>query len=359
MKEIPFNENEMEIVDTFPGFHGGAPKILWAQPVSYAQNWRDALQNRRCHYIPSALDFKTINPRIVPDLRAKAMVNDADGKYSYPGVECDNFGVEWINQPEIGGPIEKGGFRLLDDISDWEEKLAWPDIDSWGWDEAAAQNKEYCSDRWFFYKTICVTGFFERLISFIGFEDALVAMIDEDTRPSVQKFFDKLSDFYCDYVEHMKRYFDIDLFEFHDDWGTQANAMFNTETYETMIFPYVKKVVSACHRLGVFYEQHSCGKVQAFIPYMIEAGIDLWMGQDCNDKLTLVKQYGDKITIGVEPPELPVSASDEEIHEAACEWAADYLIPEKPCALSIFAAKNVNRDRFEKELYVLSRKAYC
>ena len=359
MKKIPFDESEMVPVEVLPGFHGGAPKILWKQPSTYAENWRNILQNKECHYIPSALDFKTINPRIVPDLRAKAMVNDAGGKYIYSGTELDNFGAEWIYQPKVAGAIEKGGFRLLDDIEDWEEELVWPDIDSWGWEESAIENKEYCSDRKFFYKTICVTGFFERLISFVGFEDALVAMIDEDARPSIKRFFDRLSDFYCSYIEHMKRYFDIDLFEFHDDWGTQANAMFNTETYEEMIFPYIKKIVAKCHSLGVFYEQHSCGKVETFIPYMIDAGIDLWMGQDCNDKLMLVKKYGDRITIGVETPELPADATDEEIHEAAVAWANDYLIPDRPCALSIIAAKNVNRDRFEKELYILSRKAYC
>ena len=41
----------------------------------------------------------------------------------------------------------------------------------------------------------------------------------------------------------------------------------------------------------------------------------------------LVKKYGDRITIGVETPELPADATDEEIHEAAVAWANDYLIP--------------------------------
>ncbi|MDY5810286.1 MAG: hypothetical protein SPK07_11585, partial [Coriobacteriales bacterium] len=110
---------------------------------------------------------------------------------------------------------------------------------------------------------------------------------------------------------------------------------------------------------GILYEQHSCGMVETIIPQMIEAGIDLWMGQPCNDKAMLVREYGDKICIGCELPMLPPEATDEEIHEAAVEWAATYLIPGKPCALSIEAAKNPNRDRFERELYVLSRKAFC
>lgn len=76
--------------------------------------------------------------------------------------------------------------------------------------------------------------------------------------------------------------------------------MFDAETSEEMIFPYIKKFVAKCHSLGVFYEHHSCGKVETFVPCMIDARINLWMSRDRNDKLMFVKKYGDRTTIGVE-----------------------------------------------------------
>ena len=362
MTKTPFNEKELVVVRELPGFHGSAPKTVYDQPANFRENWIATLRDKEPWYLASALDFKNICPRISPDLRAKSMVTDAEGRYRYEGVETDFFGAEWIYLP-ASGAIEREGYRMMDDIEDWEDVLVFPNMDEWDWEAASAANKEYQSDPLFCPKTIMVTGYFERLISFVGFEDALICMaecmVDEDVAESVHKLFQKLTDFYCDYIRRMAKYFDIALLELHDDWGHQHAAMFSPETHREMILPYIKQITAQCHELGILYEQHSCGMVETIIPQMIEAGIDLWMGQPCNDKAMLVREYGDKICIGCELPMLPPEATDEEIHEAAVEWAATYLIPGKPCALSIEAAKNPNRDRFERELYVLSRKAFC
>ena len=66
----------------------------------------------------------------------------------------------------------KPGNPLLEDVNDWKEKIVMPDIDSWDWAGSAAQNKEYLSNgnnNLFWLLNGC---WFERLISFMDFEEA-------------------------------------------------------------------------------------------------------------------------------------------------------------------------------------------
>ena len=46
------------------------------------------------------------------------------------------------------------------------------------------------------------TGCYERLIAFMEFEGAIMALFDEDSQPEVHAFFDKLTDFYIDIFKH-------------------------------------------------------------------------------------------------------------------------------------------------------------
>ena len=79
--------------------------------------------------------------------------------------------------------------------------------------------------------------------------------------------------------------------------------------------------------------------------------MDMWMGQDVNDKKSVVDAYGDRLMVEVEVPELGEDATDEEVDA--------YVIPGKPVALSIYSAARANRPLLTQALYELSRKKLC
>lgn len=359
---IPFDEKEMIPVFEQPGFPGAPARTLWSSPISPRENMLRAIVDKQCEYLPNVLDMQPINPRFVPDNRARATVAD-DGEpfVPDPNGEKDAFGVTWIYDEAINGSMVKPGAPLLEDIEDWEEIITFPDIDAWSWADLGVRADDYFANPQgvqFLRKSTIFTGFFERLISWMDFENAAIALIVDEQQEHVHDIFSKLVDLYCSYIDHLKDHFDIDVVELHDDWGSQMGPMISEDTIREMILPYLKQVVDHAHEKEVFFEFHSCGKIESLVPVMIDAGADLWMGQDINDKVSLIKQYGDRIIIEVEAPSVGEDASDDEVWSAAEQFAKDYFVLGKPCALSIYSAGRPNRPLLTEALYVLSRKFF-
>jgi hypothetical protein len=234
-------------------------------------------------------------PMISPDNPARGFVFDnADFSVEDAGGP-DLFGVEWEYVPAVAGSMVRPGNPIkVPDIAKWEEFVAFPDMNAWDWDLWAEKDKEIASDDR--VKTIWImNGFFERLISFMEFQYAALALIDEDQQEGVHRLFDRLADFYDDMIGRFQKYFGADGIYFHDDWGSQRAPFFSPDTCREMILPYLKRVVDSCHKRGMYFELHSCGKIEPLVPIMIEAGVDVWTGQYMNDFRMIMDKYGDRI----------------------------------------------------------------
>jgi len=260
-------------------------------------------------WAPMAGDVLTFRPEELHDNVARGFVNQQE---PFPAEKFGGkgwFDVEWEYETSVRGSISKG--RILNDISEWREKLVWPDLDAIDWDNIAKKNADYLNTDKIIQTTV-FTGFFERLISLLDFSDAAMALIDPDCEEDVKALFDKLADLYIDYMQRMNKYFNVEFFELHDDWGNQRAAMMSLDTHTEMILPYIKRVVDACHELGVVFFMHSCGNVTSLFPNFIKAGIDTWSGQEMGIKWPLVQQYGKEFIFGitVQPPK---GATDDEV----------------------------------------------
>lgn len=362
MEKIPFSQDEMtEPAGVQPGFPGAPDRTLWQAPISPRENVLAAVLNKECLYMPNARDVTSANVSILPDNKARATVMEGGEMFvPNPEGEQDVFGVTWIYDPAINGSMVRPGAPLLDDVENWKDVIKFPDVDSWDWEGAAKRTEEYRSDEQFAYMSTIFTGFFERLISFMDFEEAAIAMIDEDSQPYVIELFERLADLYIDYVEHFKKYLDIDIVEMHDDWGSQQGLLISEDVLRKVVYPSMKRVVDRVHELGMGFQLHSCGKIgKELVPMMIDMGIDVWMGQDINDKAPLVAQYGDKIILQVECPELGMDASEEEVKAAAQQFADDFIIEGKPAMFSIYACTIANPPQFTDEVYRISRQTYA
>ena len=167
------------------------------------------------------------------------------------------------------------------------------------------------------------SGFFERLISLIGFENTAIAILDEEYQPTVHAIFDRLADNYIEFVRCLHDYFRVEFLELHDDWGAWRAPMMSVGLHREIFASYIKKVVDACHQMGVFYEQHSCGFIEPLIPNLIETGADTWSGQPINDKLKLVREYGERFKFAATMQSLqPIT--DEESIQLARDFLRDY-----------------------------------
>jgi uroporphyrinogen decarboxylase len=77
-----------------------------------------------------------------------------------------------------------------------------------------------------------------------------------------------------------------------DDWGTQQGTFIGMKTFNEFFASRYRKIFDAIHRCGWHVILHSCGRINAFVPTLIELGADvLNMQQSQNYGLV---EFGEK-----------------------------------------------------------------
>ena len=351
---IPFDPKELEIIEMRPGFFGTEMPV-YNFPVSP----RDAViatYQRKPIWQVTGMEQGFFTPKVYPDNVARAFVFDANQMTPEQGGGKDMFGLDWEYIPAAAGSIVRPGKPFLEDANEWYDKIVWPDIDSWDWEGEGKKNKGYLKPETY---NVCsmLNGWFERLISLMDFEGAILALIDDDQKDAVNGFFEKLTDLYIRlYDKHMTYFPEIDGFNIHDDWGSQRETFFSPAIVEEMLVPHIRRLTDFVHSKGKFCDFHSCGSNLKQVPNMIKCGWDSWSGQPMNDTAKAYELYGDQILIGVIADELDPSASEEEQRAAARAYADKFCRSDKPSMLN--GGYNL-LPAFREELYKQSRINYA
>lgn len=353
---VPFDPAEMRpkaynVDGPFPNLQYKNP--VFSSPISRKDNFKRLLNKEAPLWMPHFNEIKLFFPTCVPDHIARAHVSTVE---PFPVEKMggkDMFGVEWEFDAATNSTMVRPGNPIVRDLEHWEEYIQFPDVSSWDWEGCAKETRPLLEDGRI-VSIALMSGFVERLISFVDVEEAMVALIDEDLQPAVHRLFDRLCSLYDDIFAHYETYFHADMVWFHDDWGTQRAPFFSNETAEEMLLPYIKRMVESAHRHNIIFNFHSCGQVEAFLPLMIKAGCDMWEGQNNNDKLKMAQMYGNDIIINVEPEAIPADASEEELRA----FYSNYI--EKYQGLRIYSGFRPTITEGEYALiYELSRKAYA
>jgi hypothetical protein len=299
------------------------------------------------------------SPKVNPDNVARAFVYDGSGMTKEEGGGKDMFGLEWEYVPTVGGSMIRPGKPLMSDANEWYEKLQWPDVESWDWEGCAKVNKNFLSKEKV-NQVMLMNGWYERLISFMDFEGAIMAMVDEEQTDAVKELFYKLSDLYIQILDKYVTYFpDVEVYCIHDDWGSQKETFFSPDVVAELIVGPMKKVTDFLHSKGKYCDLHSCGQILKQVPNMIAAGWDSWNPQPMNDFKKIYELYGDKIIIGAMPDDVGSlkSVSEDEQRARAREFARMYCKPQKPTTLN-YGANAFVTPAFLEELYKESRTIY-
>jgi len=350
IRRIPFEQKELQIIEELPSFMGpdfpGTP--LRNTPIAWRENVISLFRDKHPYWMPLPCD----QTMIVPDL-----YNNMLGR-GWGSSITDVFGVEWEWVESAGGAmVRPGSGVLLEDVNDWEKKVKIPNIDEWDWEGAVKATK---IDRRIFTVMSFINGFwFERLISFMEFAPAAMALLDEDQIPAIHELFEattelgmKLVDKFCEYWPS------LDGFNIHDDWGSQQAPFFSQKVADEIFLPYMKKLCDHIHSKGRYVTLHSCGHGEGRIETIIAAGFDGWDPQPMNDTQKLWEKYGDKIVISVIPDAYnPATTSEEEQRQRAREFADRFCVPGKPAQVGFYASEFLT-PAFTDELYKASRELY-
>jgi hypothetical protein len=358
MSKIPFNEAELNVVRVEPSRYG-APIPIFDFPISMKENHKRFFGKNPVWY-PLGIETGLFCPAVFPDNAARAFVIEANMVPPQEGVLVeDMFGVKWEYVAIAGGSMVRPGDHMLSNVNDWESVIKFPDIDSWDWAGSAAANKEFLNNGKFNSAWMINGWWFERLVSFMGFEAAAMALVDEDQEDALKALFEATTDLGCRLVDKFVEYYDnIDIITVHDDWGSQRSPFFSEDTAMEMIVPYMKKLVDHIHSKGLIADLHSCGHISKRINCIVEAGWDSWTPQAMNDTWNLFENHGDKIVISIIPEQFdPAVASEEDQRRAAREYFEKVNVPGKFSSVSLYGG-SVMTNAFREELYKISRNAY-
>ena len=309
---------------------GKAP--VFHTPVTPKENYFAMFEGKNPLWMPMTTDCKGLDPRVDPDNIARGFVFDGEEPYDrakYGGP--DMFGIEWVFVEQVGGSMVQPGKPYMEDANDWEKLIKFPDVNSWDWEGAAKGNAEWMEKNKDYVENLTLLNgtTFERLISFMDFEGAAMAIIDEEQVDAVKALCNAILErVYFPYLENVKKYLPgITKITLHDDWGSQRAPFFSLNIARDVFVPVLKKFTDKCKELGYLVELHSCGHTEMNVPAYIEAGFQTWNGMSMNDKRALFEKYGDQFIFGVDAPDVAgdMNASKEDLEAAAKEFCEFYI----------------------------------
>jgi len=360
--KIPFNEKELEVAYEIPGFMGGPATPVFSHPISLFDAVKKTYVDHDPQWIFQGYETGFFCPSVIPDHVARGFCFEAvptpREKFGGP----DMFGLNWKYVDVAGGSMSEGLF--FDDANDWKDHINFEEVykkvDSWDWEGSAAMNKEYLASGpktcWFLNG-----AWFERLISFMTFEGAAMALLDDDQIDAVKELIHETTSLYMYIVDKCEKHYEnLPGYCIHDDWGSQMAPFFSEDVAREVFLPEMKRFVDHVHSYGKYIELHSCGKCESRCGVFVDAGFDSWTPMAMNDTAKLHETYGDKIVISVVCNELadPANASEEELRAAARSFAKKFASPEKVAALSTMYGNPAYLTKaFREELYKASRLA--
>jgi uroporphyrinogen decarboxylase len=67
----------------------------------------------------------------------------------------------------------------------------------------------------------------------------------------------------------------IDIVFMPDDTCSQSGPLFSPELFRKYVAPYLRRLTDLAHKHGKKFMLHTCGSVRAFIPSLIDCGVDI------------------------------------------------------------------------------------
>lgn len=228
----------------------------------------------------------------------------------------DAFGVQW--HVNAAGAMPDTNNLMLDDITRWREVIQIPDPQQFAAEVYAGAAEELAGvDREKqMVQLFHDTGLFERLLAFMGVENALMAMVEEPE--ACKDFFDAMGEYRVKCIEILLDAYKPDIFTYFDDVATARGLFMSPDTWRELIKPAHEKIVKAVIDRGVIFQQHVCGLCVDLLDDYLEMGVTMWhSAQIMNDIAALQDKYRGRLVIegGWDSSGVPgmVSATEEDV----------------------------------------------
>jgi uroporphyrinogen decarboxylase len=198
----------------------------------------------------------------------------------------DWFGVRWREEVPVS--------HLTEDICSWRDVVKFRDLDAIDWEGNAKEILPKLDRKNRVIWAMLSVGLFERLHTILSFEDALASFYEEPEE--VAALIAALADFRFRLTEKVLQYYDPDVINFRDDYGTQLSTFFSPDIFRRFFKPHIQRLADQAHSHGKLFVLHCCGKVDSLIGDFVELGVDAWDSvQPCCDLPAIFSKYGNQI----------------------------------------------------------------
>jgi hypothetical protein len=176
---------------------------------------------------------------------------------------------------------------VIKDITHWQDFVTLPDIDNLDWDAFQKQIAEVDKSEKFL-AAFLQAGLFERSHHLMGFENALVAYLEEPE--CVAELLDGIMEWKIKQIHLLGRYMKPEVLFFHDDWGMKRNLLLPPTVWRELIKPRHAQIVAAAHEHNIFFLHHADCFCQPIVEDMVEIGIDGWQGVIAQNDIVEIQQ---------------------------------------------------------------------
>jgi uroporphyrinogen decarboxylase len=183
----------------------------------------------------------------------------------------DEWGCTWVRSENVDNMGQVKGHPL----QDWAAlaHFRWPDPNDPAFYEGMTERFEGSDGQYVITDIFMLL--FERMHALHGFTETLADLYLE--REKIEQLADRIVEFDLAVMANIAARFpgQIHGFTCSDDWGTQEDTFISPKLWWEFFLPRYARIARAAHAYGWHMWMHSCGKVNKFIPGMLEAGIDV------------------------------------------------------------------------------------
>lgn len=226
------------------------------------------LHDGKAEYIPSIVDFDMIMATDVVRERPPYALGQGGSDYDY-------WNCWWEFEADIGGGSPLPGREPCPDITQWREKVTFPDIDAIDWTPAQAACERLDRENkvsLFLWES----GPWERLHALVGFQNALEAMYEEPE--AFKELMQAITDYHVKMIPLIKKHYNPDVIINFDDFGHQTSEFMSVDMFREFIKPYEAQIYAAMNENGIIPAHHSCGKIDALLEDMYDMGARMILG---------------------------------------------------------------------------------
>ena len=223
------------------------------------------------------------------------------GRLDEKGSGPDIWGVNYIPTESTGNALipDNSTFILpLDKLRNWREIIKAPDIAGVDWEKLVKKSIEDSGiDRKHTALSLSLHfGYFQLLMSFMGFEDGLLSFYEEPEL--VHELLEYLSEFYIEVCDKVIDLFKPEILSIADDTAAWSGSFISDEMYREFLVPHHAKYVRRGLDRGITVAMHNCGKCESLIDLFVEMGFTVWdPAQTCNDLKAIKARHGNKLVI--------------------------------------------------------------